>query len=75
LWHSKHLWVKVLRVTGRTSLQSHEYRKEYHLSFFKCRVVPIGEKHRMTPGLYLEIATGEPREDDNIRYEDDYGRQ
>lgn len=39
--------------------------------------VPIGRRHRIestSGGVLLELALGEPREDDIVRYEDDYGR-
>ncbi|MBI1999153.1 MAG: adenylyltransferase/cytidyltransferase family protein [Parcubacteria group bacterium] len=32
------------------------------------------EKHRLYRGAYVEVALGEPREEDVIRHEDDYGR-
>ncbi len=37
-----------------------------------------GEKHRLsgvTDGVVLEVALGKPRENDIIRYEDDYNRK
>ena len=64
-------WLKIIRVKGRTSLQSHNDRTEYHFGFYK---VNPGEKHRMQHGIFLELALGKPREEDIIRYEDDYGR-
>lgn len=64
-------WAKIIWVRGRTSLQSHANRTEYHFGFYK---VNPGEKHRMQHGLFLEIATGKPEESDIIRYEDDYKR-
>ena len=67
-----HFWLKVIWVRGRTSLQSHNNRTEYHFDLYK--VLPR-EKHRMQRGLFLEIATGKPEESDIIRYEDDYGRK
>jgi len=72
--HTRSFWMKLLRVTGRTSLQSHEHRTEYHFSFWRTNKIHIGEHHRMLPGWYLEIALGRPDENDIIRYEDDYGR-
>ncbi len=71
LFGSPHFWIKVIWARGRTSLQSHNRRTEYHFGFYK--VLP-GEKHRMQRGLFLEIATGRPEESDIVRYEDDYGR-
>lgn len=69
--HFKKLWVKFLFVTGQTSYQSHIKRDEYFIGIFK---VPKGEKHRLSRGFYIEIATGEPLEHDIIRYEDNYDR-
>lgn len=74
LWHSKKLWIKLIRVYTRNSLQSHKNRTEYHVTFWGIKVVPPQEVHRMTKGWYIEIATGEPAEDDIVRYQDDYGR-
>lgn len=71
LLHTKHFWVKFLRVHGRTSLQSHAARSEWHFGLY--RVNP-GEKHRMQHGWFIEVATGEPDEADIIRYEDDHNR-
>ena len=68
----KSFWVKFLRVKGRTSLQSHSKRTEWHFGLYK---VPIGEKHRIAHGWFIELATGTPTEEDIIRYEDDYGRE
>lgn len=65
-------WVKLIWARGRLSLQSHAFRTEYHFGFYK--VLPH-EKHRLQRGLFVEVATGNPREDDIIRYEDDYGRK
>lgn len=69
--HFPFLWVKVLIVRGQTSYQSHKNRDEYFIGIFK---VPRGEKHRMSRGLYLEIGTGAPDENDIIRHEDNYDR-
>ena len=71
LIHLPNFWLKIIRVKGRTSLQSHKNRTEYHFGWYK---VNPGEKHRMQHGLFLEIATGKPEEFDIVRYEDDYGR-
>ena len=64
-------WLKFIFVKGRTSLQSHEERTEWHAGFYK---VPKNEKHRLSRGAYLEFAFGKPKEEDITRYEDDYGR-
>lgn len=74
LIHTEKLWIKLIRVKGRNSLQSHKHRVEYHVSFWKIRKIELNEVHRMTAGWYIEIATGSPAEDDITRYEDDYGR-
>jgi len=71
LFKTRNFWIKVLRVKGQTSYQSHKNRTEYHFGFSK--VLP-DEKHRMSHGIFLEIATGKPEEEDIIRYEDEYGR-
>ena len=75
LWHSAGLWVKVIRVYTRNSLQSHEHRTEYHVTFWSIKKIPPKEIHRMTAGWYIEIATGEPAEMDITRHQDDYGRK
>ncbi|PIQ35874.1 MAG: hypothetical protein COV32_00300 [Candidatus Yonathbacteria bacterium CG10_big_fil_rev_8_21_14_0_10_43_136] len=72
LFSTKHTWLKFIHVRGRTSLQSHSQRAEWHFGFYK--VEPM-QKHRLLPGAYLEFVYGNPREDDIIRYEDDYGRE
>lgn len=74
LIHTKHFWMKLIWVSTRNSLQSHEKRTEWHLSFWSIRKIPVKDIHRMTRGLYIEIAIGEPKEGDIKRYEDDYGR-
>ena len=74
LVHTKAFWVKIIRVTGRTSLQSHEHRVEYHITPWRIQRIAREEKHRLDRGWYIEYAYGEPREEDIIRYEDDYGR-
>lgn len=67
-------WIKIILVRGRTSLQAHEHRTEYHISLHGIKkVVPL-QVHRLGVGTYLELAFGAPREEDIIRYEDDYGR-
>ena len=67
----RRLWLKILRVKGQTSYQAHQMRDEYFIGVFK---VPYGEKHRLSRGWYIELATGYPREHDITRYEDNYGR-
>jgi cytidyltransferase-like protein len=72
LFHTKHTWLKVIYVHGRTSLQAHRHRSEWHLGFYKVKPM---EKHRLLPGLYIEFIKGKvASEDDIIRYDDDYGR-
>lgn len=71
LIHCPSVWVKLLVVKGQTSYQSHKDRDEYFVGIFK---VPHNEKHRMSRGWYLEIATGTPNESDITRYEDNYDR-
>lgn len=71
-FHTKKSWLKFIVVRGRTSLQSHSRRTEWHLGFYK--VEPM-QKHRLLPGAYFEFVHGEPDENDIIRYEDDYGRE
>lgn len=70
--HTKKVWLKFIIVRGRTSLQSHNHRTEWHFGFYK---VEPKQKHRLLPGAYIEFVKGEPREDDIVRYEDDYGRE
>lgn len=80
LIHRPTFWLKLIWVSTRNSLQSHEKRREIHIKFewalkpWSVKKIPVREVHRMTRGLYLEIALGEPREDDIKRYEDDFGR-
>ena len=74
LIHTNWFWVKILHVKGRTSLQSHERRTEYHISIMGVRRVHPKERHRMESGVYIEFAYGDPYEEDVIRFEDDYGR-
>lgn len=71
LLKTKRFWLKFLRVTGQTSYQSHANRTEYHIGVSK--VLP-GEKHRISHGFFIEIANGQPEEEDITRYEDTYGR-
>ncbi len=69
---AKKFWLKIIWVKGRTSLQSHADRTEWHFGFYK---VKPREKHRLLPGLYTEFVFGKRAdEDDIVRYEDDYGR-
>ena len=77
IWHSKNIWIKLLHVYTRNSLQSHENREEYHIRLpwvWLSKFIAKKEVHRMTRGWYIEIATGTPTENDITRYEDDYGR-
>lgn len=74
LIRTKRFWVKILRVRGRTSLQSHNERSELHISFNSVKRIPVKTVHRMTRGWYLELAWGRPVEEDIVRYEDDYNR-
>lgn len=69
--HLPKFWIKLLRVTGRTSLQKHSFRDEWHIGIYK---VKAGEVHRMAHGIFIEIALGKPMENDIVRLEDDYGR-
>lgn len=71
LIHTKWFWLKFLRVKGRTSLQSHDHRAEWHIGLYK---VDKKDVHRMQKGWFVELATGMPFEDDITRYEDDYDR-
>lgn len=71
LFHFKKVWFKFLRVRGRTSLQSHKARTEWHVGVYK---VEPGDVHRLQRGWFFELAYGRPHEEDIERYEDDYGR-
>jgi len=73
--HTKRFWIKVILVKGRTSLQSHKRRTEYHISVRGIQKIMPNQQHRMTKGLYIECALGLPSEEDITRYEDDYGRK
>lgn len=73
--HTKKFWLKLIRVTGRTSLQSHRFRTEYHISIKGIKKIKLREKHRIISGWYIELAFGRPNEYDIIRHEDDYGRK
>lgn len=68
---TKRFWLKILWVTGRTSLQTHSERDEWHFGLYR---VKKGETHRLSHGVFLELALGKPRESDIVRLEDDYGR-
>ncbi len=68
---AKKFWLKLIFVKDRTSLQSHAERTEWHIGIYK---LPKNEKHRLSKGFFIELAFGEPKEEDIIRYEDDYGR-
>ena len=67
--------MKIILVKGRTSLQSHKRRTEYHISIKSIKRITPNQIHRMTKGLYVELAFGLPHEEDITRYEDDYGRK
>ena len=71
LLHGKGWWFKRLSLTGgRTSLQHHHERDEVWVIY-----VPAGVKHRIGGrGDLLELAIGNPREDDITRFADDYNR-
>ena len=71
IFHTKRAWLKLIAVHGRTSLQAHRHREEWHFGLYKVGKM---EKHRLTKGLYLEFVKGNPDEDDVIRYADDYER-
>lgn len=64
-------WLKLIYVSGRTSLQYHNDRTEWHIGIYKVNPKEI---HRMQHGVFIELAFGKPREDDIVRLEDDYGR-
>ena len=72
LFRTKWCWVKFLRVRGRTSLQTHKERTEWHFGLYK---VSPGDVHRMQKGWFFEFAYGNPREEDIERLDDDYGRK
>jgi D-beta-D-heptose 7-phosphate kinase/D-beta-D-heptose 1-phosphate adenosyltransferase len=67
----KKFWLKLIFVRERTSLQSHKERTEWHIGIYK---IPKNERHRLLKGFYIEFAFGDPKEEDIVRYEDDYGR-
>ncbi len=68
---NRRFWFKFLFITGRTSLQSHKERTEYQCGIWE---VKPNEKHIMQHGIFVELAIGNPKEEDITRYEDDYGR-
>ena len=68
---TKKFWLKLIFVRERTSLQSHKERTEWHIGIYK---IPKNERHRLLKGFYIEFAFGDPKEEDIVRYEDDYGR-
>lgn len=70
LIHTKRFWLKCIVVRGRTSLQSHKERTEYHLCIRGIKKIVPGELHRMTRGIYLELAVGSPQEEDIVRQEE-----
>jgi hypothetical protein len=75
LFSTKHLWLKILRVKGRTSLQKHAKRTELHVGTSGVRLVSQDTIHRLGNETCLELAWGEPLEEDIVRLEDDYFRQ
>ena len=74
LFSTKHLWLKILRVKGRTSLQKHAKRSELHIGVKGVRLIGPHTIHRIGNETVLEIAWGEPLEEDIVRFEDDFGR-
>lgn len=79
IFHVRSLWVKLIRVYPgqRNSDQLHARRSEIHIKLpwiFPIKKIPPFTRHRMTGGWYIEIAYGEPLEEDIIRYHDDHGR-
>lgn len=71
-------WLKFLYVSGRTSLQYHNDRAEYVFGIRPTKLVftriKPWQEHRMENGIYFEVATGKPSEDDIVRIQDDYNR-
>ena len=67
LLRGKGFWVKRIELkNASTSLQTHKKRDEIWLIY-----VPAGTKHRMGGrGSVLEIAIGDPRERDIVRYKE-----
>ena len=77
--HITPFWVKLIRVYPgeATSDQLHRERTEYHVYLprvWSSKKIRPGERHRMEGGWYIEVATGRPREDDIVRFDDKYGR-
>lgn len=69
------IWLKILRVRGRTSLQYHHTRSELQIGTGGIRFVPALQNHRVERGIWLELAWGSSvREGDIVRLDDDYGR-
>lgn len=57
-------WLKRLYIKGETSLQKHKKRDEMFLIY-----VPAGVKHKIIgKGNIMELAIGDPKEEDIIRY-------
>lgn len=67
-------WLKFLFVWGKTSLQKHSHRSEFHVGTRGIKIVKPEEYHRLSWGLYIEYAWGNPAEADIVRIQDDYGR-
>ena len=58
-------WFKRLCIDGNTSMQKHNKRDEMFLVY-----IPAGVKHQIYgKGNILELAIGEPKEEDIVRYE------
>ena len=70
-FHFESMWLKFLRVKGRTSLQTHKHRTEWHIGLYR---IDPGDIHRMQKGFFFELALGRPNENDIERLEDDYKR-
>lgn len=74
LYSNPKFWLKFIHVRTRTSLQYHVARTEYHISLKGIKKICPFEHHRITKGNYIELAFGNPDEEDIHRIEDDYGR-
>ncbi len=68
---TKKFWLKIIFVKSKTSLQAHSQRTEWHIGAYK---VPKNGRHVLNKGIYLELASGNLKEEDIIRYEDESGR-
>ena len=77
LYDNGRFWIKILRVRGRTSEQSHDHRAELLIRVWDpvfIRKVQKDTVHRLGPGWWIEFAWGKVDEKDCVRYKDDYGR-